>query len=338
MANFIMRRLLLSVPTLLGVLLVCFGLLHLADADPAGVVGGGVSGRAISAEALLHLRSYYGLDQPWYVQFARLLWRFLSLDLGTSWRDGRPIIDVLSEAMPVTLLLSLFSLLLSYMVAVPLGAYAAVRSERLVDQALTFVLFVLYSLPSFWVGTMALAFLASGRYLDCGGSGCFPIQGFHRLDGFSSLTLFEQITDVLWHLFLPLATLTYGGLAALSRYTRAALLDVMQMDYIRTARAKGLSERVVVVRHGLRNSLLPLVTLFGLSLPELVTGSVVVESIFGIRGMGLVTLEAIRLPDYPLVITNVAAMALLTVFGVLLSDILYALVDPRIRGAGRENR
>lgn len=338
MLAFAFRRLLWTLPTLFGVTLVCFALLQLAGGDPIAsgeeLLG---TGARVSGEAVRRLREIYGLDQPWYIQYARLVRRFVTLDFGHRWQDGRPIAEVLGEALPVTLLLSLSSLLLSYLIAIPVGVYSAVREHTRLDQALTFALFVLYSLPSYWLGTMALVFLASGQHVDCsmfGAVGCFPLHGWRTEGVFAELDIPHKVLDVLWHLVLPVVTLTYGGLASLSRYMRSAMLEALRSDYIRTARAKGLSERAIVFGHALRNSLLPIVTLFGLSLPQLLSGSVLVESIFGIRGLGLVTLEAIRLPDYPMVITSVGLAGLFTACGVFLSDVLYALIDPRIQQGG----
>jgi peptide/nickel transport system permease protein len=338
MWRFVLRRLVLMIPTFLGITLVCFFLMRAANANPlAADLEAGVRGAQISQELLDHLRKMYDLDQPWYIQYGRLLRRLLTLDFGARWQDGRPIAEVVGEALPITLLLSFSSLFLAYLIAIPIGVYSAVRQYSRVDQILTVLLFVLYSLPSYWVGTVLLLVLSSGRYLSCawtGEPGCFPLQGWHAFEGFSRLGIFGQLRDVTWHLVLPIVTLTYGALASLSRYMRTGMLETIRQDYIRTARAKGLGERAVVFRHALRNSLIPIVTLLGLEIPYLIAGSVIVEMIFGIRGMGLVALEALRLPDYPLVITLVACTSLLTMAGILLSDILYAVVDPRIRYGG----
>jgi len=330
------------IPTLFGVTLVCFGLMRMANADPMTAdLERGMSGRQISSEALEHLRKVYDLDKPWHVQYGKLVGRLITLDLGNRWQDGRPIAEILSEALPITLLLSFLSMALAYLIAVPLGVFSAVKQHSVADQVLTVGLFILYSLPSFWVGTMFIVFLASGQYVNCGFQGepgCFPLQGWHAFSGFEDMGTGEQVLDVAWHLVLPVVTLTYNAFAALSRYMRAGMLETLRQDFIRTARAKGLSERTVVFGHALRNSLIPIITMFGLTLPQLISGSVIVESIFGIRGMGLVALEAIRLPDYPLVITIVAFTSVVTMLGILVSDVLYAIVDPRIRLDGAEAR
>ncbi len=342
MWRYLFRRILLMVPTLLGVTLVCFVILRLANADPVAQGGDlGFNERQISREALEHLRRLYSLDQPWYVQYGRLLRRLVTLDLGNRWQDGRAIVEVIGEALPVTLLLSTSSLVAAYLLAIPLGVFSAARRGSRVDSVVTLTLFLLYSLPSYWVGTMLLVFLGSGRFVSCPwvqGGGCFPLQGWHSFQGFESKGFLSQCMDVWWHVTLPILTLTYGSLASLSRYMRSGMLDTLRQDYIRTAWAKGLTERRVLYVHALRNGIIPIITLLGLTLPYLISGSVIVEQIFGIRGMGYVALEAIRLPDYPLVITVVAFTAMVTMVGVLISDVLYVVVDPRIRLVGERGR
>ena len=334
MVRYVLRRLLLMIPTFFGVTLVCFLLMRAANTDPVTAdLQAGVRGYQVSQEAIEHLRKLYDLDQPWHIQYGRLVKRLVTLDLGNRWQDGRPIAEILGEALPVTLLLSFVSLFLAYLIAIPIGVYSAVRQYSVMDQILTVILFMLYSLPSFWVGIMLLVFLASGSYVNCAWTelpGCFPLQGWHAFEGFEQMSFWEKVGDVVWHTVLPITTLTYASFASLSRYMRTGMLETIRQDYIRTARAKGLSERVVILKHALRNSIISIITLLGLQLPYLIGGSVIVESIFGIRGMGLVALEALRMPDYPLVITLVAFTAIITMVGILLSDLLYALVDPRI--------
>lgn len=335
MLTYLIRRVLWMFPTFFGITLICFMVLRMANTDPvAANFSAALHGRQISAEAIEHLRRIYDLDKPWYVQYAKLITRLVTFDLGNRWMDGRPIVDVIGEALPVTMLLSLLSMALAYLVAIPLGVFSAVRQYSRVDRAVTVVLFVLYSLPTFWFGTMCIVFLASGHFVNCGFTeepGCFPLQGIHAFEGFERMSLGQRLVDVAWHLVLPVLTLTYMQFAAVSRYMRSGMLETLRQDFIRTARAKGASERAVIFGHALRNSVIPIITLLGLTLPELISGSVIVESIFGIRGMGLVALEAIRMPDYPLVITIVAFSAVLTMIGVLISDVLYAVIDPRIR-------
>jgi peptide/nickel transport system permease protein len=265
---------------------------------------------------------------------ALLVRRLVTLDLGTTWQDGRLIRDVLAEALPVTLLLTGLSVMLAYLIAVPLGVCAAAHRGSAVHRAITWLLFLMYSLPAFWLGTLLLMVFASGRFVRCEGlpfDACFPLAGWHSFEGFEHMSWSRKLLDVLWHLCLPVVTLTYPALAVISRHMRAGMLETLEHDFIRTARAKGLSERAVIWRHALRQAILPVVTLLGLELPHVVAGAVVVETIFGIRGMGLVAIEAIRMPDYPLVISIVTITAALTWLGSLLTDLTYAWLDPRIR-------
>jgi peptide/nickel transport system permease protein len=335
MGRYVVRRCLQSLPTLFGVTLICFGLLRAASSDPLLTrVSDPLRPGRVSSAALEQLRQLYDLDRPWYVQYLRLVERLLTLDLGTTWQDGRLIRDVIFEALPVTCLLTGLAITLAYLIAVPIGVYAAARRGSWLQRSLSGALLVLYSLPAFWLGTLLLMVLASGRFVRCESmefGACFPLSGWHRFNGFEALSSGRKLLDVLWHMCLPVITLTYPALAVISRYMRAGMLESLEQDFIRTARAKGLPERDVIWRHALRHGILPIVTLLGLELPHLVGGALVVEAIFGIRGMGLVTIEAIRMPDYPLVISIVTLTALMTWLGSLLSDIAYAWLDPRVR-------
>jgi peptide/nickel transport system permease protein len=335
MGRYVVRRCLQSLPTLFGVTLICFGLLRAASSDPLLTrVSDPLRPGRVSSAALDQLRQLYDLDRPWYVQYLRLVERLLTLDLGTTWQDGRLIRDVIFETLPVTCMLTGLAITLAYLIAVPIGVYAAAHRGSWLQRSLSGALLVLYSLPAFWLGTLLLMVLASGRFVRCESlefGACFPLSGWHRFNGFEALSSGRKLLDVLWHLCLPVITLTYPALAVISRYMRAGMLESLEQDFIRTARAKGLPERDVIWRHALRHGILPIVTLLGLELPHLVGGALVVEAIFGIRGMGLVTIEAIRMPDYPLVISIVTLTALMTWLGSLLSDIAYAWLDPRVR-------
>lgn len=356
MLRYLAGRLFGTLITLWGVTLLCFVLLRSADFEPAmGGQAGTLSPQALDSEALAHLRAYYGLDAPWLQQYGRLVWRLVSLDLGTSFRDGRLVVEVLAEALPVTLLLSGAALVVAYAVALPLGVLAALRVGSYWDRGVMLFTLLLYALPLFWVGTALLVFLGSGRYVDCpwtSAPGCFPLQGLRSLPGSGGVaqavggavahqaagTLragLAQLADLAFHLVLPVLTLSYGRVAGLARHTRSALIEALDTDYVRAARARGLPAWRVVA-HALRNSLLPLVSLLGLEFSRLVAGSALVEVIFGVHGMGWVTLQALRLPDYPLVITNVALMAAFTAVGLLCADVLYVLVDPRLRAVGQD--
>jgi peptide/nickel transport system permease protein len=257
-------------------------------------------------------------------QFAKWLGRLVTLRFGASIRDGRPVMEKIGEALPVTLVLSLLAMALAYLVAVPLGVHAAVRRGTLLERATTVLLFVLYSLPSFWLAMVLILLFGGVGYLDW-----FPIYGLST-PGLESATGWSWLADRLHHLVLPVLCLSYGSLAVISRYQRSAMLDVIRQDYIRTARAKGLSERAVIFKHALRNAMLPTITLLGLQLPYLIGGSVIIERIFNIPGMGLLTFQAFLHRDYPVIMAVSVLSAGLTLLGLILADLFYAVADPRI--------
>jgi peptide/nickel transport system permease protein len=256
-------------------------------------------------------------------------WRnLLRLDFGVSLATREPVMAALVSKLKFSLALSVVSLLLAYAIAIPLGIFSAVRRDTTQDRVLTVVLFMLYSLPSFFVATLLLLFFSEGSNYPS--LRLFPTGGFQS-PGFEDLTSIGKIRDVAWHLVLPIVCLTYGSLAALSRYMRTGLLEVIQSDYIRTARAKGLPERMVIGKHALRNGLLPILTLLAGLLPAVLGGSVVIEYIFGIPGIGLWTIDSINQRDYNVIMGVQLLSTILVLFGILLTDISYALVDPRIR-------
>ncbi len=320
--SLVARRLLLMIPTLFGITLVTFVVLQLAPGDPFG----GAPGDPGGAEAFEARRAAQGLDQPLPQQYAQWVRRVVTLDFGRSWQDGRPVRERITEALPRTLLLSALAMLCAWLVAVPLGAWAAVRHGTARERAVMIGLFLLHALPAFWVALMLLLYLAGGRGLSL-----FPLQGLSSPDEVAQgWSVGRRALDVAWHLVLPVAVLSYGALAWLTRYTKTALLEVIRQDFVRTARAKGLPEGRVIVRHALRNGLLPLITVFGLMLPQLLGGSVIVERVFGIPGMGLLVFEAILHRDHPVVLGVTTLAALITLAAMLVADLLYALVDPRV--------
>jgi peptide/nickel transport system permease protein len=264
-------------------------------------------------------------------RYVRWLARIATFDFGVSIRDGRSIRDKLAERLPVTLLLAVLALLTAYALAIPLGTVTAVRSGGPFDRAMTVALFVLYSLPAFWVAMLVLRYLSGSGYLDL-----FPAQGLVT-PGAENWPLWRQLLDRAHHLVLPVFCLSYVSMAMLTRYQRVGMLEVIHRNYMRTARAKGLSRSAAILRHGLRNGMIPIVTMLGLQLPYLVSGSVVVEYIFGIPGMGLETFEAVGAQDNAWLIAVVTVTAAFTTVGMIAADVIYALVDPRIapgRGLG----
>ena len=328
MFGYLVKRILLMIPTLFGIMAVTFAIVHLAPGDPAALKAQSateaVATDQVSREIVEQTRKLYGLDKPLYVQFGRWLKMVATLNFGHSYRDHRPVIEKIARALPITLTLNILTILIIYMVSVPLGVYTATRPKTFVDRASALGLFVLYSLPSFWVAMMLIVVLGSGDHLNW-----FPITGFMS-DSAGELPWYGWVGNVAWHLVLPVTCLTYGGLAFLSRFARASVLEVIRKDYIRTARAKGLSEWRVVVHHALRNSLIPLLTLMGTLLPALLGGSVIIEQIFSIPGMGRLGFESILARDYPVIMAIATISAFLTLVSILITDIMYVIVDPRI--------
>jgi peptide/nickel transport system permease protein len=261
-------------------------------------------------------------------RFARYWQNLLRFDFGVSLTSREPVIPTLISKLKYSLTLSVGSLVLAYLIAIPLGIFSAVKKGSDADRVLTTLLFMLYSLPSFFVATLVLYFFSAGSPIES--LRWFPTGGWQSADAADYTTL-GALADVAWHVVLPIACMTYGSLAALSRYMRTGLLDVIQADYVRTARAKGLSERVVIGKHALRNGLLPILTLLAGLLPAVLGGSVIVEYIFGIPGMGLWVVDAINQRDYNVILAIELFSTLLVLFGLLLTDLGYALVDPRIR-------
>ncbi len=284
-----------------------------------------------TAQALPQQTTLWRLYVPtirWYGtqnQYHRWLVNLLRGDLGISYQDKRPISAKLGDAVRWSLIINLISTFLAYLIAVPLGVFGAVKRGSWQDQAVSIGLFMLYSLPSFWVATMAIMFLGGGDYLDL-----FPPGGVQSTEHTPDWPLHKRLLDWSYHLILPVLVYTYGSLAFLSRQMRSSLLEVLGQDYIRTARAKGLAPKLVIWKHAFRNSLIPIITLFASIFPSMISGSVILESIFSIPGMGFLSYGAMIARDYPVIIAVFTIGAILTLIGILVADILYAAVDPRI--------
>jgi peptide/nickel transport system permease protein len=253
--------------------------------------------------------------------------KILTFNFDESYVHHRPVLQIIIERLPVSLQLSLISIFLSYIISVPLGVFSATHQFKLSDKAVTTILFILYSLPSFWVADMLILFTTGGSFLNL-----FPTQGLHSPEAANlPFWSWQYLKDWVWHLVLPITCLTYADFAFLSRQTRVAMLETVRQDFIRTAQAKGLSRRVVIFKHALRNSMIPILTLMASLLPELLGGSLIIETIFGIQGMGKLTIDSIVSRDYAVINAVAFFSAFLTLLGILLSDLSYALVDPRIR-------
>jgi len=322
MLPYAARRLLLSIPLLIGISLISFLVIHAAPGGPVEM-STDLNPKA-TAESRARLRAYYGLDQPIHVQYFRWLGRMATLDFGESFsRDGRKVSEKIGERIPVTLAINLLSMLMIFAVAIPLGIYSAFRKDSWFDRVSTVAVFTGFAVPTFWLALLLM--ILFGVRL-----GWLPISGIVSLEH-ESLGAAGKVWDYARHLVLPVFVSAFGGVAGLSRYMRSNMLEVIRQDYIATARAKGLPERAVLFRHAMRNALLPFITILGLSVPGLLGGSVIFESIFAIPGLGQLFYQSVMSRDYPLIMGALVIGAFLTLVGNLLADVGYALADPRIR-------
>lgn len=329
MLAYALRRLALAAPLLIGITFVSFAVIHLAPGGPTETLRGEPGAEGSMAELRQLMIQEFELDKPLHVQYWRWLTRLARLDLGKSFSpDGRPVFQKITERLPVTLLLNVIELVIIVAVAVPLGVRSATHQHSRFDRVTTVFVFLGFATPDFWLALLLM--ILFGVQL-----GWLPISGLRSLN-WEYLPAWRQPWDFVSHLILPVAVATFGGLAGFSRYMRQSMLEVIRQDYIQSARAKGLAERVVIGKHALRNALLPLVTILGLSLPGLIGGSVIIETIFALPGMGQLMVQAVFERDYPVIMGNLVIVAVLTLAANLLADLAYGLVDPRIRvGRGR---
>lgn len=325
MAAYIIRRLLGAIPLLLGVATLIFFILALAPGDPTAAY----FNPNMPAEVIEQLRKNFGLDQPIYIRYFKWLGAFLTGNFGYSFIHSRPVAEVLFDAMPNTLILCGITLVLVFLFGILAGIVQAVKQYSFFDGFLSVTSLFFYSMPPFWLALM-LMLIFSLQAHQWNWPIALPSTGITDVN-YEFFSFGERIKDRIMHLILPVSTLTLALAAGVSRYTRGQMLEVIRQDYIRTARAKGLPERTVIMKHALRNSLIPVITLLGLYLPLLFSGTVFIEMIFAWPGMGRVIVDAIFQRDYPVVMATSFLFAVLVVLGSLLADILYAVVDPRIR-------
>jgi peptide/nickel transport system permease protein len=321
MTRYLLRRLLLSIPILIGITLITFAIIHLTPGGFSAVQM--EMNPKISPDSLVRLKQLYGLDRPWPEQYAHWVSRLARLDFGRSFLDQRPVLDKIVDRLPATLLLSGLSLIVIFVLAVPLGVFSAMHPHSRLDHSITVITFVGYSLPTFWLALLCMLFF--GAFLNW-----LPISGLRSVNH-DLLPVGEKLWDYASHLILPVFISAFGGIASISRYTRGSMLEVVRQDYIRTALAKGLPSRKVYYVHALRNALLPILTILGLSLPGLIGGSFIFETIFAWPGMGRLAYESALSFDYPTIMGIAVIGAILTLLGNMLADVLYALADPRIR-------
>lgn len=322
MGMYLIKRLILMVPLFIGITLISFSVIHLAPGSPIDMATD-LNPKA-TAEVKARMRAIYGLDQPLHVQYWNWLKRLLVLDFGNSFsQDGRQVADKILERLPITIFINIASLVLIFLIAVPIGVLSATYQNSLFDKSTTVFVFVGFAVPHFWLALLLM--ILFGVHL-----GWLPISGLKSLN-YEYLPASVQVWDRISHLILPIFISAFGGLAGLSRYMRSNMLEVIRQDYITTAKAKGLSPRKVIFKHALRNALLPVITILGLSIPGLIGGSVIFETIFAIPGMGQLFYASVMARDYPVIMGILVIGAVLTLVGNLIADLSYALADPRIR-------
>jgi len=309
------------IPLIFGITLITFTVIHLAPGGPVEVETE-MSLKA-SAQARENLKKLYGLDKPLHVQYFDWLKRFVKLDFGISFVDGKKVFDKIKERIPVTLTINLLSLILIMAIAIPIGVLSATKQYSIFDKLTTVFVFLGFSTPTFWLALILMIIFGVSL-------GLLPISGIQSID-VSGMGFIDRLADWIKHLILPVGLSAFGGIAGLSRYSRSSMLEVIRQDYVRTARAKGLKESDVIIRHALRNALMPVVTILGLSVPGLIGGSVIFETIFAIPGMGQLFYASAMSRDYPTIMGILVIGAVLTLIGNLIADVSYALVDPRIR-------
>lgn len=334
MAGYLLKRIFWMVPLLLGISLISFFIMHLAPGDIT--TSEASFNPKASEESRQKLRALYNLDKPVIVQYGLWVKRMAKLDFGTSFashqrpvfwqttdKDGNVTLGMIQEALPITLLINALSLLLIISIALPLGVVSALKQNQLADRSITMFVFIGFAIPGFWLALMLMYWTGVQHTW-------LPISGLESM-GHAGLAWPARLWDTLRHLILPVFISGITGLAGISLFVRNGMLDVLHQDYITTARAKGLGENKIIYGHALRNALLPLITIFGLSIPGLIGGSVIAESIFAIPGMGKLFYDAVLMRDFPVIMGILTIGAMLTMLGNLLADISYAWADPRVR-------
>jgi peptide/nickel transport system permease protein len=322
MLKYIAKRLLLSVPLVLGIVTATFFMSHLAPGDPMDMYLEPQRQRQVDLEVIELLRKKYGLDQPIHVQYVTWLKNVAQGDFGESFRHRRPVKDMLVEAVPYTLQLTVLAIILDALIGITIGIISAVKQYSQLDKTVTIGSLIIYAIPSFWLALMLIMVFSVNL-------GWFPTSQTRSMN-YEDLTAIGKMLDRAWHLVLPVFVMGIAGAAGTARYMRNKLLEVLNEEYIMAARARGFREKTVIVKHALRNAMIPIVTIYGMSLPFLLGGATIIETIFAWPGMGRLTVGAVGGRDYPIIMATVMIAAVLTVLGNLLADITYAAVDPRV--------
>ena len=334
MISYLIKRILWMIPMLIGISLISFFIMHLAPGD---VTSSEASfNPKASEESRQKLRELYNLDKPVIIQYGLWVKRIAQLDFGNSFashqkpvlwerkdKSGNITKGLIQESLPITLMINLLGIFIIFSISIVLGTLSAVRQNTWVDRSITLFVFIGFAIPGFWLALLLMYWTGvSHQWL--------PISGLHS-PGFQNLSGFGQFIDLLKHLVLPVSISSLSGLAGISLYVRNGMLDILHQDFITTARSKGLKENKIVFIHALKNAILPLITIIGLSIPGLIGGSVIVESIFAIPGMGKLFYDSVLMRDFPVIMGILTIGSVLTLIGTLLADIGYAWADPRVR-------
>lgn len=326
MLRRVVRKAVWMLLVLWGITIVSFIVIHLAPGSPTDLQ---TTLNPLAGEAARErLEALYGINRPLYVQYFDWLSRVVQLDFGNSMSsDARPVMEKIAERLPLTVGMNVVSLVLTLLIAVPVGVISAWKQGSLFDKVMTVLVFLGFAMPGFWLALLLMLYMGLDHQW-------LPISGLVSLD-YASLSPFGKILDLARHLVLPITVITVGSVAGMSRFMRSSMLEVLRQDFILTAKAKGLPARVIIFRHALRNALLPVITLLGLSVPGLIGGSVIIETVFALPGLGQLFYTAVMARDYPLIMGNLVLGAVLTLLGNVLADIGYGLADPRIRAQGK---
>lgn len=322
MIAYVARRFVVGAVTLLGITVVTFAIIRLAPGDPAQIQASAIQDAQVSDRIYQQLREYYNLDKPILVQYGLWMGRLARLDLGNSFHDGLKVRRKIGDALWPTLSVAILSIFLVYLLAIPIGVYSAVRQGGVFDRIMSVIVYTLYSIPSYVIGMILILYL--GVAFDL-----LPFRGM-RSDNYMELSALGKFVDLVKHYIMITTSFTLGGLAYYSRFTRQNLLEVTRQDYIRTARAKGLSETRVIMKHAFPNTLIPLITLMSLTFPYILGGSVIIETMFNWPGLGRLFFDSVMRRDYPTIMGLSFITATLVLVLTLIADIAYAFVDPRV--------
>ncbi len=322
MGIYIAKRILFMIPILLGITLISFFVIHLAPGNPLTEQLG--LNPKVSASSRIMLEKLYGLNKPLLTQYFFWLKRIATLNFGLSFTaNHEPVITEIRRTIGITIVINSIAMFFVFIFSIPIGVMSAVKNESLFDKITTVLVFIGFAAPSFWVALLLIISFGIDLHI-------LPIGGITSI-GYNFMPWYGKITDIAKHLIMPVFVAGFGGIAGLSRYLKGNMLEVYRQDYIMTARAKGLKEWKVVYKHAMKNALIPFITILGLSVPGLIGGSVIIETIFDINGMGRLFYQSVLARDYPTIMGILVIGAVLTLIGNLLADIAYAIVDPRLR-------